>query len=297
MNYKSIIRGRSITDDDIIIIRNIIREHFHKGRTYISHQLSHHWRWYQPNGQTKDMACRYILLSLEKQGLITLPEPHQSPNNGKRKIKKFRLTESPLVGRVGDYGPVKVRLLGSREEYREWNKIVGNYHYQHYRIIVGKFLKYTAYINSHPVACLGWGSGAWSIEPRDSWIGWSKERKDKNLCGIVNNVRFLILPWVKIKYLASYLLGLSVKRVPLDWQKRYGHSIYLLESFVEKERFEGTCYKASNWMYLGQTKGNSKRGNIHHFHGNIKKIFVYPLCKNFRDKLRGEGANEKTIGC
>lgn len=288
MYRKRTIRGRSITDEDIEDIRNIIKEHFHKGRTHISHQLSHHWRWYQPNGQTKDMACRYILLSLEKQGHILLPRPHQSPHNDKRKVKQYSLPEVPMEGTVKEHASVKLELLSKRSEYSLWNKIVGNYHYQSYQVIVGKFLKYIAYINGSPAACLGWGSGAWSIESRDTWIGWDKRTKDKNLCGIVNNVRFLILPWVRIKYLASHLLGLSAKRVPLDWAARYGHHIYLLESFVEKERFDGTCYKASNWIFPGQTKGNSKRGNAHQFHGNIKRVFVYPLCGDFRDKLKGK---------
>ena len=151
---------------------------------------------------------------------------------------------------------------------------------------MGKSLKYIAYINGDPVACLGWGSAAWSLKPRDEWIGWTKEEKDRNLCGIVNNVRFLILPWIRIKYLASYLLGLSVKALPQDWQKSYGHPIYLLETFVEKERFAGTCYKAANWIELGETKGSAKRGGSHSYHGNIKKIFMYPLCNDFREKLK-----------
>jgi hypothetical protein len=294
------VRGRTIGEDDIIIINNLIKEHFHKGRKHISRQLAHHWKWYQPNGQTKDMACRYILLSLEKEGLIKLPPRLNSANNERRKIEKIELDKIPLTvpltGTVKNHPSLRLKHLISPEEHKLWNRIIHSYHYQGYQIIVGKFLKYMAYINDMPVACLGWGSAAWSIEVRDNWIGWSKEIKDRNLCGIVNNTRFLILPWVKIKYLASYLLGMSVVRIRSDWEDRYSHPIYLLETFVEQDKFQGTCYKAANWQYLGQTKGNAKRGNSHIHHGKVKNIFAYPLCEDFRDKLKGEGDNENTIG-
>lgn len=285
MGNKWIIRGRTIKEDDITIINNLIGEHFHKGRKHISRQLSHHWKWYQPNGSTKDMACRYILLSLEREGLVKLPPPLKPANNEKRKIEKIELDKAPLTGTVKNHPSLKLKHLISPEEHKLWNRIIHSYHYQGYQIIVGKFLKYMAYINDMPVACLGWGSAAWSIETRDNWIGWDKEAKDRGLCGIVNNIRFLILPWVKIKYLASHLLGMSVVQIRADWAKRYGHSIYLLETFVEQDKFHGTCYKAANWKYLGPTKGNAKRGNTHTYHGNIKKVFVYPVCNDFRDKL------------
>lgn len=285
MENKWIIRGREITVQDIVIIRKIIKEHFYKGRKHISRQICYHWKWYQANGRTKDMACRYILLFLEKEGLIKLPPPLHSGNNEKRKIERIELDEISLNGTVKDYPSLRLELLSKTEEYKLWNRIIHSYHYQGYRVIVGKLLKYIAYIRNRPVACLGWGSAAWSIKARDIWIGWSKEVKDKNLCGIVNNIRFLILPWVKIKYLASYLLSLSVRRLPNDWLKRYGDPIYLLETFVEKERFKGTCYKAANWVYIGQTKGSAKRGSSHIYHGKIKKVFVYPLCKDFRYRL------------
>ena len=285
MGNKWIIRGRTISEDDISIINNLIKEHFHKGRKHISRQLAHHWNWYQPNGQTKDMACRYILLSLEQEGLIKLPPRLNSANNEKRKIEKIELDKKPLTGTITNHPCVKLKHLISPEEQKLWNRIIHSYHYQGYQILVGKYLKYIAYIDNRPVALLGWGSAAWSLEARDTWIGWSKEMKDRNLCGIVNNIRFLILPWVKIKFLASHVLGLSIRQIQDDWAKRYGHTIYLLETFVEQDKFHGTCYKAANWTYLGQTKGNAKRGNTHTYHGKIKKVFVYPLCNDFRDKL------------
>lgn len=287
MGNKWKIRGREISADDLNIIRQFTKEYFPKGRKEISRQICEYWRWNQANGRPKERACREILLFLEKQGCIRLPSPLRPANNDKRTLQRLSLPERPLTGTVKQYPSLKVTLLNRPREYSLWNRIIDSYHYQGHRVIVGKYLKYTAFIKEEPVACLGWGSAAWSLKPRDAWIGWDKETKDKNLCSIVNNIRFLILPWVRIKYLASYLLGLSVKAVRQDWPKRYGHSIYLLETFVEKERFSGTCYKAANWICLGETKGSAKRGSNHRYHGNIKKIFAYPLVKDFRDKLKG----------
>jgi len=280
------IRGREINENDINFIRKVIGEHFHKGRKHISRQLCHYWRWYQPSGHTKDRACRDILLFLEKQNIIELP-PRRNSGNNKRKIEKIILKEAPLTGTVKHHPSLNLKLLTDSREHKLWKGIVDQYHYQGYRVIVGKSLDYIAFIDDKPVACLGWGSAAWSLIQREKWIGWDKKTKDKNLGRIVNNIRFLILPWVKVKYLASHLLSLSVKRIHRDWLERYGEPIYLLETFVEKERFSGTCYKAANWIYLGSTKGSAKRGASHYHHGNIKDIYVYPLCKDFREQLVG----------
>jgi hypothetical protein len=231
------------------------------------------------------MSCRYLLLSLEREGLIQLPPRLNSAHNEKKKVEEITLDILPLTGMVKDHPSLELKCLSTPQEHKLWNRITHSYHYQGYQLIVGKYLKYIAYIDDRPVALLGWGSAAWSLEARDHWIGWDKEIKDKSLCGIVNNIRFLILPWVKIKYLASRILGLSIRRIQDDWAKRYGHTIYLLETFVEQDKFHGTCYKAANWIYLGQTKGNAKRGNTHTYHGKIKKVFVYPLGNDFREKL------------
>jgi hypothetical protein len=290
------IRGRKITDDDILFIRETIEKYFNKGRKYISRQICYEWKWYQPNGQLKDMACRYILLFLEKENLIKLPPRLTFAYNEKKKTKKIELDKTVLVGTVKNHFSLNLRLLAGAEEYKLWNRIVHTYHYQGHQIIVGKYLKYIVYINGVPVACLGRGSPAWSLNLREKWVGWDKKTKDKNLGGIVNNIRFLILPRVKIKYLASHLLALSARRIAHDWFERYGERVYLPETFVEKERFKGTCYKAANWAHLGQTKGSSKRGSSHYHHGNIKDIYVYPLCKDFRSRLIGKPALSRVKG-
>jgi len=161
----------------------------------------------------------------------------------------------------------------------------GHHHYLGYRQIVGNHLKYIAFIDERPVACLGWGSAAWSVKSRDSFIGWDKPTKENNLHFVVNNTRFLILPWVSVKYLASRILALNARRLCDDWLKVYNHPLYLLETFVEKNRFKGTCYKAANWIHVGETRGTAKRGHDHVFHGTIKDVYLYPLRKDFRKKL------------
>lgn len=285
MKDKWIIRGRELNQKDIAYIQKAVVEYFPKGRRYISREICHHWKWYQTSGHTKDRACRDILLFLEKQKLIKLPPSRYSGNNRNRKVKPIELNAKPLEGTVKNYPGLELKLLTHSKQYQLYNGIIQKYHYQGCKIIVGQSLRYMCFINDEPVACLGWGSAAWSLSYRDHWIGWSKETKDKNLYKIVNNIRYLILPWVKIKYLASHLLGKIAKRIQRDWYSQFSTKIYLLETFVEEERFQGTCYKAANWIYLGRTKGSAKRGSLHTFHGNIKKIFVYPLCKDFRENL------------
>jgi hypothetical protein len=155
------------------------------------------------------------------------------------------------------------------------------------RQIVGNHLKYIAYIGDRPVACLGWGSAAWSVKSRDAFIGWDKKTKEQRLHFVANNTRFLVLPWVKVKCLASKVLALNIKSISNDWMTVYHHPLYLLETFIEQSRFKGTCYRAANWIRVGQTKGIAKSGHDHLVHGNIKDILLYPLGKDFKKKLMG----------
>jgi len=166
-----------------------------------------------------------------------------------------------------------------------YNSLIHQHHYLGYRQIVGQHLKYMAFLGDRPVACLGWGSAAWAVKSREAFIGWDKTTKGNNLAFVVNNTRFLILPWVSIKCLASKLLAMNARRIASDWMAVYQQPVYLLETFVEKERFLGTCYKAANWICVGQTKGTAKRGHDHLVHGLIKDVFLYPLRKDFREKL------------
>jgi hypothetical protein len=285
MQETWLIRGRRITIEDVKLIREIVAKHFSRGRRHISKEICHAWGWYQASGQTKDRACRDILLYLAKKDLVTLPAGRHDGNNTNRRVKKIDVPERIREGTVKEHLPITLKMLSGVKEFNFYNGIVEKYHYQGCKIIVGKSLRYMALAGDEPVACLGWGSAAWSMDSRDEWIGWKKAVKDKNLDGIINNIRFLILPWIRIKYLASHLLGLSAKRVPEDWKKQYGTPVHVLETFVEETRFRGTCYKAANWTYLGRTKGSTKRGSRHEYHGNIKKVYVYPVSHNFREEL------------
>jgi hypothetical protein len=283
------IRKRTIHKADLELIQATVNKHWDRGRKCISKVLCQQWNWLQPNGRLKDMACREVLLTLNRKGLITLPPRLNSANNDKRNrsIPVVEIDKSSLNGKLSDLAPVKVKLVRNTPLEPLYNSLIQQHHYLGYRQIVGNHLKYMAFANGQPVACLGWGSAAWSVKSRDSFIGWDKSTKEKNLYFVANNTRFLILTWVSVKCLASKLLGLTAKRISNDWLEIYNHPLYLLETFVEKNRFAGTCYKASNWIWVGQTKGTAKKGHDHLFHGNIKDVYLYPLRKDFRKKLTG----------
>ena len=235
------------------------------------------------------MACRELLLTLSRKGLITHPPRLISAHNDKRNrsIPVVEIDHPPLQGKPSELPPVKLSLVRNTPLEPLYNSLVQQHHYLGYRQIVGNHLKYIAFIADQPVACLGWGSAAWSVKSRDAFIGWDKPTKEKNLHFVANNTRFLILPWINVKYLASKILALNAKRISDDWLKIYNHPLHLLETFVEEDRFRGTCYKAANWSCIGQTKGTAKRGHDHLFHGKIKDVYLYPLRKDFRKKLKG----------
>lgn len=283
------IRKRTIHKTDVDLIQATVDRHWDGGRKQISKILCQQWNWVQPNGRLKDMACREILLTLNRKGLITLPPRFSSANNDKRNraIPIVEIDQSPVKGKPSDLPPVKLKLVRNTNLEPLYNSLIQEHHYLGYRQIVGNHLKYLAFIDDRAVACLGWGSAAWSVKSRDSFIGWDKITKERNLHFVANNTRFLIPPWVSVKCLASKILALNVKRMSDDWIKVYNHPLCLLETFVEKDRFKGTCYKAANWIWVGQTKGTAKRGHDHLFHGNIKDVYLYPLRKDFREKLIG----------
>jgi len=283
------IRKRTIRETDIKEIQDTVHEHWTKGRKEISRVLCRQWDWLQPNGRLKDMACREILLTLKRKALITLPPPLKNANNHKRNktINQIDINQTPLKGDISFLPPVELKMVRGTDSEPLYNSLVHYHHYLGYRQIVGNHLKYIAYIGDRPVACLGWGSAAWSVKSRDAFVGWNKKTKENNLHFVANNTRFLILPWVSVKCLASKILALNAKRISDDWIGLYNQPLYLLETFVEQNRFKGTCYKAANWIGVGQTKGIAKSGHDHLVHGNIKDVLVYPLGKGFRKKLMG----------
>jgi hypothetical protein len=235
------------------------------------------------------MACRELLLTLNRKGLITLPPRLSSANNEKRNrtIPAVHIDRSPLQEKLASLGLVDLKPVRNTKLEPLYNSLIQQHHYLGYRQIVGNHLKYIAFIGNRPVACLGWGSAAWKLKSRDTFIGWDAKTKENNLHFVANNTRFLILPWVSVKCLASKLLALNARKICADWLNTYNYPLYLLETFIERNRFKGTCYKAANWILTGQTKGTAKRGHDHLFHGNIKDVYLYPLRKNFREKLTG----------
>lgn len=277
-------RSKKINIDDISFIKSLISEHYNRGRSHISKVLCKAWGWKQENGKYKECAARDLLLRLEEKGFIELPPRLRPKNNLKKKsfdqIPLF--LKEQLIGYAGEHDNPIVKLAGSHQDNYLWNYLLHHYHYLKDPKLVGEHLRYLAIINGQIVGCLAWASAAWKVKDRDQFIGWKTETKRKNLNLIANNTRFLILPWVNIKYLASKLLSLNVKRLSDDWQRTYGHPIYLAETFVDISRFKGTCYQAANWSNVGQTKGSAKKGNDYLYHGQPKAIYLYPLHRHYR---------------
>jgi hypothetical protein len=282
-------RGRQLDSGDIRFIQALIRRYCDKGRSYISKMLCEAWQWVQHNGSLKEYAARDLLLRLEEQGFIELPPRLRPKNNLKRKcfdqIPLF--IKEQITGFAGDHAELQIHLVTAQDTYL-WEYLLHHYHYLGVPKLVGEHIRHLVLINGQVVACLAWASAAWKILARDQFIGWDEATKRKNLHLITNNTRFLILPWVRVKYLASKVLALSLKRLKTDWQRSYGHPVYLAETFVDMSRFEGTCYRAANWQYVGQTKGSAKRGNQYRYHGQPKAIYLYPLKRHFSSLLRDD---------
>jgi hypothetical protein len=280
------IRGRDITPDDLDTIRGLVAQHWDKGRTVISRLLCEHWDWRQANGALKDRACRVLLLSLEQKGAIELP-PSQSPiirTGRKTHCRTFTYDTTPLDGCASRTEQLRFSMVRRTAEEGFWNYLIATYHYLGNPKIVGSYLKYLVYQGGRPVAALGWGSAAWRVAARDRFIGWDNDRRLVNLHKVAGNVRFLILPWVRVKCLASRILAANVRRLPHDWQAFYNQRLVLLETFVDTTRFAGTCYKAANWHHVGLTRGRGKYGP--NTPGQpVKAVFLYPLASNFRELL------------
>ena len=290
MSKTTVIQGRKIAPKDIELIKKLIDTNPSWGRTRLSKELCTLWNFKSANGNLKDMSCRNLLLKLEKQNLLALPAPKKKANNDKRNSSTRLVLHSslPVSARLKDLSPVRIKLVEDRGELELFKCFLSLYHYLGFSGTVGENLKYMAYDNGdRPLACLLFGSAAWACGPRDHFIGWDREKRSRNLSLTTNNTRFLILPWISVKYLASHILSKVLKRIEDDWAAKYGHPVYLLETFVERDRFAGTCYKASNWTRVGKTKGRSRNDIYNTMKVPIKDIYLYPLVKRFRKVLAG----------
>ena len=290
MNSEPItIRGRHITTDVLDEIRQVIEQNRELGRTHISLILCQKWGWRQSNGRLKGMACRDLLLRLERMGLISLPPRKREKVNRKIIVPVsdlFNQYGSKLLsGRIDEYRRIELEMVRGTYKEKLWDYLVDQYHYLGCSQIVGSYLKYLVYLDNQLASCFGWGSAAWKVGCRDRFIGWTAEQRRNGLHCISNNVRFLILPWVQVEHFASKTLALSTRVLKADWQKTFSEELVLVETFVDCSRFRGTCYRAANWIYLGQTRGSAKRGASYRHHGLTKAVFVYPLVSDFRERL------------
>lgn len=288
MNKTTTIQGREVSHSDIELIRQLINTNPSWGRTRLSKELCILWNWKNSGGRLKDMACRSLLLKLQEQKLLALPALKNKANNDKRNSYVGPILHSslPISARLKDMSPMQIRPVEDRGELSLFKCFLSLYHYLGFCGTVGENLKYMVYDSSgRPLACLLFGSAAWSCSPRDDFIGWDRKKRAKNLYLATNNMRFLILPWVSVKYLASHILSRVCQRIKDDWEAKYGHPVYLLETFVQKDRFAGTCYKASNWIYVGETKGRSRNDRYSTMNVPVKDIYLYPLTKRFRKVL------------
>jgi hypothetical protein len=281
-------RGRVITQKDILYIRELIAAHPCESRRRLSAKLCEAWQWKQPNGALRDMVCRGMLLMLDRAGQIQLPPVKFVPHNPlARRVRPAPVVidTTPVEDSLRQIQPLKFTQVRRSEDEPLFNSLMEGYHYLGYEQPVGEHLKYLVWAQGRPIACVAWSSAPRHIGSRDRYLGWSQEVRRRNIRFIAYNTRFLILPWVRVKHLASHILGRMAARISEDWQSLYGHPIYFLETFVDPERFRGTCYRAANWVLLGKTTGRGKQSNSYVPNRSIKEVLGYPLTKRFRERL------------
>lgn len=277
--------GRYFSDTEINQIRQLMDDHPEFHRADLSRHACLMLQWYKADGGLKEMSCRVAMLRMHADGLIHLPSPRRT----KPPLIAISFTAStdprnPLLRPVHKLGPLLLCKV-ERQDSSLWNEYIERYHYLGYTPLPGAQLRYFVMLDQQVIALLGFGAAAWQAAPRDNYIGWTHALRKQHLQLVVNNARFLILPWVQVKNLASKILAMAAKQLPQDWQRQYKITPVLLETFVETERFAGTCYKAANWISVGTTKGRGKLGPSGKQSVPIKDLLLYPLDSDFRKKL------------
>jgi hypothetical protein len=281
-------RGRLVSSEDILYIRELITADPHQSRRTLSKKLCEAWGWRQPNGALCDMVCRGLLLMLDRAGAITLPPVayvRHNPLAARARPAPVLIDTTPIAGRLADIQPVEFEQVRRTGDEPLFNSLMEEHHYLGYEQPVGEHLKYLVWVQDRPLACLAWSSAPRHLGSRDRYIGWSGEARRRNIRFIAYNTRFLILPWVGVPNLASYILSRMAGRLSADWERAYGHPIYFLETFVDPERFRGTCYRAANWVLLGRTTGRGKDDQTNRPNRSIKEVLGYPLTRRFRQLL------------
>ena len=288
-----ILQGRKVGSAEIAEIKGLIEANPLWSRRRLSCVLAQRWQWYAASGQLKDMAARTLLLKLHERELITLPERRQTPVARRARFNPElfdSVLPEPVAGDLAGLGPLQIQVMSPRQPgYDLFQRYLVQHHYLSFGGPVGENLGYL--IRSAAgvdLACLLFGAAAWQCAGRDRWIGWSAQQRAQGLSCIANNSRFLILPWVRVPCLASHILSQIARRIQADWQGRYHHSLDLLETFVQADRFQGTCYKAANWIRVGQTTGRTRQSARHRdnqVHAPVKDIYLFPLGRNARQNL------------
>lgn len=286
MEETILVQGRELRAEDIQGIRDLIDTRPKGTRWKLSRELCERWGWRTLTGQLKDMSCRILLNKLDERGLITLPPKGRRPVKGIPAI--VEVASDPICASLSELTPLKVTLVAVRSpDARLLHQLLASHHYLGFRANVGETIGYLVRDRlDRVVACAIFGAAAWKTAPRDTFIGWNAQARATGLGGIANNNRYLILPWVSVPHLASHVLGLLARRIRNDWIMKYGHPVALLETFVDRSRFRGTCYRAANWLCVGQTQGRSRQDRYKSMSVPIKDIYLYPLSTKFRQELK-----------
>jgi Domain of unknown function (DUF4338) len=289
MDETLVVQGRRLAAQDLLWIRELIAANPNWSRRRLSKALCAEWGWCNGKGQVKDMAARSLLLKLQTQGLIELPPRRQRASNRMlcRRITRQNWDTTRLIGTLRDLGPLNLLEVSTDSTARSrFAAALAEFHYLGCRGTIGENLQYTVTDRTgRLLACLLFGSAAWKCRVRDEFIGWTPQQRQQHLHLITNNARFLILPFVKVSHLATWILARVLRRLSADWQSKYGHPILLVETFVERQRFAGTSYKAANWIWLGTTTGRSRQDRQHRLQIPVKDVYLYPLHRSYREVL------------
>jgi len=282
-------RGREITGEQLDCMRGLIADNPTASRRALSKMVCEAWDWRQANGRVCDMVCRGLMLACDRAGLLRLPVQKRFPANplagGRKKPRQIEIDQTPIRCSVKELGPLEIRQVRRSKLEGLFGSLIEHHHYLGYTHPVGEQLKFLVFSSQRPVACFAFSSAARHLGPRDRFIGWSADQRRANIHLIAYNTRFLILPWIQVRHLASHLLGRISRQISSAWESLYRHPIHFLETFIDTERFKGISYQAANWVYLGLTTGRGKDDHTHRPNRSIKAIWGYPLSKDFRRHL------------
>lgn len=279
---ETVLQGRRIDAAQMAWLSGWIQEHWQWSRKRLARELCHQWQWVDGRGRIKDFAARSLLLKLEARGLVKLPALRLYNRRTRRPPPRWGSWREPPAweAALAEIAPVRVEpVRPGSEASQRWGFYLDRYHYLGLRL-VGENMSYLAVDRQgRDVACLLFGAAAWRCGARDRKLGWSSAERRQRLERVVNNTRFLVLPWVRVKHLASYVLGQVVRRIDQDWRQKYGHGVDWLETFVDRERYRGSCYRAANWEWVGQTQGRSRQDRDHDLRVPVKDVYLYALRK------------------